>query len=101
LKQCSVFVSVADGVKLPNIDTIEGLYCAGFMQGIINTNLVYQQVLKSSSQFCLPPDGITNTQAARVVVKYLREYPEELHRHEFVLALWAFKAAFPCEKTKR
>jgi len=74
------------------------MFCAGFMQGITNTNLLYQTILKSDAQFCLPDWGISNSYAARIVVKHLRDYPEELHRNEFVLATWALKVAFPCKK---
>jgi len=35
----------------------EMMFCAGFMQGITNMNLLYQQVLKSDAQFCLPEWG--------------------------------------------
>jgi hypothetical protein len=76
----------------------EMMFCAGFMQGITNMNLLYQEVLKSDAQFCLPEWGISNSYAARIVVKHLRDYPEELHRNEFVLAIWALNVAFPCKK---
>ena len=76
----------------------EMMFCAGFMQGITNMNLLYQTVLKSDAQFCLPEWGISNSYAARIVVKQLRDYPEELHRNEFVLAIWALNVAFPCKK---
>jgi len=79
----------------------EMMFCAGFMQGITNMNLLYQQVLKSDAQFCLPELGISNGQAARIVVKHLRDYPEELHRNEFVLAIWELNVAFPCKKERR
>src|SRR4029434_7782757 len=59
---------------------------------------LYQQVLKLDAQFCLPEWGISNSYAARIVVKHLRDYPEEIHRNEFVLALLAVNVAFPCKK---
>jgi hypothetical protein len=62
-------------------------------------NLLYQQVLKSDAEFCLPEWGISSSYAARILVKHLRDYPEELHRNEFVLAIWALRAAFPCKKS--
>jgi hypothetical protein len=100
LKQCGLAVSHMDGVKTkPNLESAgEMSFCLGFMQGITNMNLLYQQVLKSDAQFCLPEHGITNGQAARIIVKYLRNYPEDLHEDEFVLAALAFKDAFPCKK---
>ena len=98
LKRCGLLVSYMDG-EGPDISSPgEMMFCAGFMQGITNMNLLYQQVLKSDAQFCLPEWGISNSYAARIVVKHLRDYPEELHRNEFVLAIWALNVAFPCKK---
>jgi Rap1a immunity proteins len=99
LKQCGLLVSFMDGGKPDVASSGDLMFCAGFMQGIMNMNRLYQRVLKSDAQFCLPEGGIPNGQAARIVVKYLREFPEELHRNEFVLAFWAFQAAFPCKKS--
>jgi hypothetical protein len=98
LKQCGTVVAFLDGAEADI--SKDGLvqFCAGFMQGITQTNLVYQKVLNNNAQFCLPTGGVTNGQAARIVVKYLRDHPEDLHRNEFVLAFWAFKEAFPCNK---
>lgn len=98
LKRCDLFVSYVDAESSDTAPSSEMMFCAGFMQGITNMNLLYQLVLKSDAQFCLPEWGISNTHAARIVVKHLRDYPEELHRNEFVLAIWALNVAFPCKK---
>jgi len=70
--------------------------CFGLMQGITHLNLFYQN--KKNPLFCLPGDGITNGQAARVVIKYLRDHPEKLHEIGSLLAIAAFVQAFPCNK---
>ena len=98
LKRCESLVSYTDSESSDVSPSSEMMFCAGLMQGITNMNLVYQTVLKSDAQFCLPEWGISNSHAARIVVKHLRDYPEELHRNEFVLAIWALKVAFPCKK---
>jgi hypothetical protein len=98
LKRCGLFVSYVDSDK-PDVSLSgEMMLCAGFMEGITDMNLLYQQVLKSDAEFCLPEWGISSSSAARIVVKHLRDYPEELHRNEFVLAIWALNVAFPCKK---
>ena len=98
LKRCGLFVSYVDSDK-PDVSLSgEMMLCAGFMEGITNMNLLYQQVLKSDAEFCLPEWGISSSYAARIVVKHLRDHPEELHRNEFVLAIWALRMAFPCKK---
>ena len=73
LKRCNLLVEYTDSDS-PDISlSAEMMFCAGFMQGITNMNLVYQTVLKSDAQFCLPEWGISNSDAARIVVKQLRE----------------------------
>jgi Rap1a immunity proteins len=110
LRQCGAAVERLDrgvaewGMRdLPKYD--DSSFCIDFVQGITQSNLLYEGILKDrvkdKAQFCLPSGGITNAQAARVVVKYLRDHPEELHRHEFTLAFWAFKDAFPCQAIQR
>ena len=74
-------------------------YCLGVMQGITRSNVIYQKL--KQSLFCLPNERITNGQAARVVVKYLREHPEELHEDDTILAVIAFMEAFPCKERSR
>src|SRR6266481_8129921 len=58
LKRCSLLVEYTDS-ESPDISMSgEMMFCAGFMQGITNMNLLYQQALKSDAQFCLPEWGI-------------------------------------------
>ncbi len=109
LRQCGSLVAFLDGAPADTSGEVLDLLekhgevslCLGFIQGITQTNLLYQRVLDENAQFCLPAGGITNGQAARIVVKYLRDHPEDLHRHEFVLAFRAFKEAFPCKNARQ
>src|SRR5262245_18208213 len=98
LSACDSLLSHTELESLDISPSGEMMFCAGFMQGITNMNLLYQTILISDAQFCLPERGISNSYAARIVVKHLRDYPEELHRNEFVLAIWALNVAFPCKK---
>ena len=76
-------------------------FCLGLMQGITMSNRL-QQASKPSALplFCIPEDGIENGQAARIVVKYLREHPQHLHLDDFTLAVSAFQEAYPCASSK-
>lgn len=42
------------------------------------------------------PDGVTQGQAAAVIVKYMRENPERMHLSAPVLVADALMPAFPC-----
>ena len=46
---------------------------------------------------CIPPEGVTVGQMGRVVVKYLKNHPEEEHDAAVVLVVVALREAFPCE----
>lgn len=45
--------------------------------------------------FCVPK-GAMLMQLVRVVEKYLREHPEQLHIHQAALVTKALQVAFPC-----
>lgn len=53
----------------------------------------------ANSLVCVPT-GATYEQVVRVIVKYLRDHPERLHRPRRQLMLAALEAAFPCPKEK-
>ena len=96
LTQCENALSINEG-EAAKVDSIARAgFCLGMMQGMTSMNGYYQTLLGKKALFCLP-EGVTNGQAARVVVKYLKEHPEKLHEHESSLALWAFVEAFPCK----
>jgi len=98
LKQCTPIVSFLDneGNVPSNVEnTFAAGFCLGMAQGITNMNLAYQYTMQKTL-FCLPTGGIQNSQAVRVIVKYLKEHPEQLHEQEGSLAIIAFIQAFPC-----
>ena len=46
--------------------------------------------------YCLPASGISNAQAARIVVNYLEHNPQLLHLHRALVTMAALSNAFPC-----
>lgn len=44
---------------------------------------------------CLP-DAVTNGQAIKIWMKFLKDHPEDLHRAALLTYLAALKIAFPC-----
>lgn len=99
LSQCNAAIQIMDGGTLPK-DAYIAASCLGLVQGITNLNLLYQVNEKNDTFFCLPAGGINNGQAARIVVKYLKEHPEKLHENESFLAIGAFVEAYPCPRNK-
>jgi len=104
LAGCTSVVRYMDGGSkdLPSdADSIDFSFCLGMMEGVTHTILNAKLLSdrdggKNYLQTCLPENGISNGQAARIVVRYLRQNPEKLHLPRSMLALFAFKNAYPC-----
>ncbi|WP_067516856.1 Rap1a/Tai family immunity protein [Endozoicomonas ascidiicola] len=76
--------------------------CLGFIQGVQSSlELVVAaqemggEIKDSMFKLCWP-DGITLGQNVRVVTKYLKDNPKDLHRYKTYLALQAFIEAYQC-----
>lgn len=71
-------------------------YCYGLLQGIRETNRLYELKLKSDAYFCLGDQYLSHQDSAKVVVSFLRQHPEILHKNETALAIQAFRQQYPC-----
>lgn len=97
LRGCNDFIDMATNNRLVNpSNEMAAGSCVGMMRGITTLNRVYQ-TMEGRDLFCLPLDGIEFGQAARVVIKYMEDHPEKLHQDEALIAIIAFKEAFPCK----
>jgi hypothetical protein len=73
------------------------LYIAGFVQGVEvgNTTTRVQTKQAEPMPFCRP-ENAENAQLVKIVLKYIRENPQDAHQSTMLVALWAFQKAFPC-----
>jgi hypothetical protein len=69
-------------------------WLSGFADGIQTT-----EILAGKNVVCVPQD-LNNEQAMRVVIKYMKDHPDQLHLPALALALRALKEAFPCEEKR-
>ncbi|HHF2947597.1 Rap1a/Tai family immunity protein [Vibrio sp. Vb2110] len=69
--------------------------CFGMVQGVRNTMSILGK--NKVVEACLPKNGITNGQATRIVVSYLKRNPAILHYDEVLLTMAAFGEAYPCK----
>jgi hypothetical protein len=77
------------------------LYIAGFVDGAETGNVSTMVQMKPTTipkPFCRP-DNTENGQLVKIVLKYIREHPEDAHQPTGLIVLWAFQRAFPCLKT--
>jgi hypothetical protein len=85
-------VWVSDGNHLYNecdSSTTDYLFCAGYVSAMSDE-------LQNEGYVCLPT-GITRAQTVHVVMKYLRDHPEQRHLVASALIRAALQPAFPCE----
>ena len=73
-------------------------YCLGLLQGVRETNRLYENKLKSGAYFCLKGKHLGHSETAQLVVDYLQSHPEQLFQNESILAVQALRQAYPCKK---
>jgi hypothetical protein len=71
--------------------------CAGFVSGVTNTLVMARIASPETTHICIPIDGFTMGQAARVLLKYFDDHPQTLNQDASLLALMAYKDAYPCK----
>ena len=101
LTQCNLVIQFLDGGRTEPVEPANALdagHCLGFVEATTNLMYFYQLTDRKSALFCTPEGGISNGQAARILVKYLREHPQDLHQPKAVLAAAAFRDAYPCNE---
>ena len=67
-------------------------YCIGIIQAVNDL----MPFVPENARAC-PPGEMTNGQAARITVKYLKQNPEKLHLSGTALTVMALQNAYPCK----
>lgn len=96
LENCKAAVTFMESKQLK--DEFKIGVCFGMIQGVRNTMINLNNAVRMEYQLCWPENGISNGQAARIVVKYLEENPADLHKDEVLLAMGAFVNAYRCAR---
>lgn len=101
----NTFLRLCSGVEKEQRTTAETehgagclLYIGGFVEGV-ETGHTATKVQTKREDLPMPfcrPDNVENAQLVRIVLKYIRENPEDSHQPTALVALWAFQKAFPC-----
>ena len=71
-------------------------FCAGYLQGLQQMHHVVIGFHKSKPLYCEPTATGNYEQLERVVIKWLKNNPEQLHRDARMLVTRALMEAFPC-----
>lgn len=94
LGQCQQYIRFMESEV--NFDYIDAGRCSGFVQGVGSSTSLYSEFIPSKLKFCTP-DGATNSQLVRIVVKYLKDNPKTLNDDKTVLVWRALLEAYPCK----
>jgi len=102
LDRCQTAVRFADNDGAPVGEHLDAGWCFGWIAGTLELTKLHNEwttFIKQKPtllQFCLPRP-IPVIQAVRVVVKYLKEHPEQLHEDAMGLTMAALNNSFPCK----
>jgi hypothetical protein len=99
LLACKASVDFLDEQKIEMKHPHSVGQCLGLISGLRDMHDYFQTGLLEIIQpvFCVPGE-VNSGQLARVLVKYLKENPTELHKRDTLLILMAFIDGFPCDQ---
>lgn len=98
LEACTAAESVLDDRTTSLTSSVNGTWCAGYVAGIRDANNMAQGYnVGGVFKACIPLD-VKSGQLIRLLLKSMREHPEELHQSAAVVAQSTLNAAFPCAK---
>jgi Rap1a immunity proteins len=77
-------------------NVVKGGVCVGIILGVIWGAIAQSRALNAPHPFCIP-DNAPSGQLLLVVVKYIDQRPQVMHRPFAELAYLALKEAWPCK----
>lgn len=98
LQACSAAVKQSDGAQVSQEEAMDALYCASYVSGFLDATSLATATTKGQRNICTPERGVTNDQAIRILVKYLRENPQTLHQSGRMSLYISLAKAFPCKQ---
>ncbi len=96
LGACGAAMKQADGIQISDTELAESIWCIGYVSGFMDSLSISAKVNPGRQPACLPAQGITNDQAIRIFVKYLRENPGQLHESGRMSFMVSLAKVFPC-----
>lgn len=98
LDRCSASEKSLEGKeKLSGGEALDAMWCMGYMSGLLDGFSVSDYRVGNAKVMCVPDEGLTRTQALRIVNKWLREHPDALPKSGRRGALLALASAYPCK----
>lgn len=99
LDRCSASEkSLESKEKLSGEEALDAMWCMGYMSGLLDGFSVSDYRVGNAKVMCVPDEGLTRTQAMRIVNKWFREHPDALPKSGRRGALLALASAYPCKQ---
>tara|TARA_R110000764_G_scaffold194933_3_gene280183 strand:- start:3810 stop:4196 length:387 start_codon:yes stop_codon:yes gene_type:complete len=97
LSDCFAVEEFMDSGDIPLGKEVSIGMCFGIIEGIKSMAMLAEiEGLSTVLNVCFPEGSITNGQSVRIVQFYLRKNPKDLHIDRSLLALRAYRDAYPC-----
>ena len=97
LRQCNASVRQADGARLNDQESVDSLMCLSYLTRWLDGH-AFDLVRLPQPLYCLPQNGVTVGQFARIVVKTLSSNPQKLHEDARLAVGLSLMEAFLCVK---
>jgi hypothetical protein len=100
LRNCNEAVRLADGEKLDLAAMGSAMFCQTYVAAWIDGYVAAKTISEQNWRFpyCPPSSGWDNTQSVRIVTKWLKDNPEQLHNRATLSVMVALSKAFPCRQ---
>jgi len=97
LSMCGAAVKVSDGIDVTESEGMDALLCIAYLGGFTDAITLSAQLTgPREPRICLPKSGVPTEQLARIMVKWLREHPENLHKSARIELMISLTNTFPC-----
>ena len=91
------FLQRCDGPFLNDVEKVAyKSFCTGYLQGLQQMQHIVVGMRNIQPLYCEPTRSGNYDQLERVVIKWLKNNPEQLHRDARLLVTRALMEAFPC-----
>ena len=99
LQKCREYTRFLGDRYNPTIEFADIYKCLGLVEGTTNTHDILTINSGKQGMYCQPSTSQVELEKnTSIVLKYLKEHPEELHLSASYLILKALKETFPCSK---
>jgi hypothetical protein len=97
LRICGASVKKADGLSVSDKEILDAIFCLAYLSGFQDSIRLSISLFKPQNQIICLPEKASSIQLARIVTKWLKDHPQQLHESGRMLVLFALGDVFPCK----